>query len=77
MLAIHAKTGKTIPHVSTLKMPYSVTFTIAVKKSSLLRKPLNGGSPAIAANPIKETVAVIGMSVIKPPSLRISRVPVS
>ena len=70
-------TGRRNPIVSPFHISYCTTFVIPVKNNSLLRKPLNGGSPAMAASPMTEIVAVIGMIVISPPSFLISLVPVS
>src|SRR5699024_11251049 len=54
-LAIHAMIGKSMPHVSKEKIANSFTDRAAVKNISLLRKPLNGGKPAIEKLPIKAT----------------------
>ncbi|MNJ45090.1 hypothetical protein D3C77_401710 [compost metagenome] len=59
------------------QMPISPVFRTAVKNISLLRKPPNGGMPAMEKVPIKATVNVTGIIDINPPSLRISLVPVS
>ena len=61
----------------TLKIDSSDAFTKAVKNISLLRKPLNGGRPAMAKLPTTVNVKEIGMNRTSPPSFRISRVPVS
>lgn len=76
-LPIQARTGSTKLHVSALYKLKSVILSMLVKNISLLKKPLNGGRPAIENAPISVIVNVIGMIVIRPPSLRISLVPVS
>src|SRR5690625_2003306 len=77
MLATQAITGSIRPIVPPLHISYWATFVSPVKNNSFDRKPLNGGRPAIAASPITESVAEIGMIVIRPPSFLISLVPVS
>ena len=49
----------------------------AVKNNSLLKNPLKGGKPAMDKVPTMVRVKDTGMIYIKPPSFRISRVPVS
>ena len=51
--------------------------TASVKNISFDRKPFASGTPAIDAAAIIASVAVQGISRIRPPSLRMSRVPVS
>ena len=75
-LAIQATTGNRRPQVSMLNRLSSDAFSMAVKNSSLLKNPLKGGSPAMEKLPITAIVKVIGIKLISPPSLRISRVPV-
>ncbi|MNZ85455.1 hypothetical protein D3C78_1042480 [compost metagenome] len=77
MLAIQAITGNNKPRFCMLSIFICIILITAVKNISLLRNPLNGGSPAIENAPIKATEKVIGMIVINPPSLRMSLVPVS
>ncbi|MNH45105.1 hypothetical protein D3C79_1074630 [compost metagenome] len=49
------------------KIPVWDTSFTAAKNISLLKKPLNGGNPAIDKPPIKAIVNVIGITCIKPP----------
>ncbi len=49
----------------------------SAKNISLERKPLSSGTPAMAALATMASVAVIGMKWNSPPSLRMSRVPLS
>ena len=57
--------------------PIKSTCKVSVKNISLLRNPLNNGTPAMAEADTMATVAVIGMYCHIPLILRISRVPVS
>src|SRR5699024_12314204 len=59
-LAVQAMIGKSMPHVSKEKIAISFTDRAAVKNISLLRKPLNGGKPAMEKLPIKATVKDTG-----------------
>ncbi|MCY1382934.1 hypothetical protein D9M69_710110 [compost metagenome] len=51
--------------------------TVSAKNISFDRKPLSSGTPAIEALAMMASVPVMGMSRIRPLSLRMSRVPVS
>ncbi|MCY1247668.1 hypothetical protein D9M72_610180 [compost metagenome] len=51
--------------------------TVSAKNISLDRKPLSNGTPAIEALATMARVAVNGISLYRPLSLRISRVPLS
>ncbi|MNN82450.1 hypothetical protein D3C81_1993880 [compost metagenome] len=51
--------------------------TVSAKNISFDRKPLSSGTPAIEALATMASVAVKGISLIRPLSLRISRVPLS
>ncbi len=51
--------------------------TVSAKNISLDRKPLSSGTPAIDALATIARVAVNGISLIRPLSLRMSRVPLS
>ena len=76
-LAIQATIGISAPKVSSWKASNFKISTVSLKNISLLKNPLNGGKPAIDRPEIKAIKKVIGMIFINPPSLRISRVPVS
>ena len=51
--------------------------TVSAKNISLDRKPLSRGTPAIEALATMASVAVYGISLNRPLSLRMSRVPLS
>ena len=51
--------------------------TVSAKNISFDRKPLRSGTPAIEALATIASVAVNGISLIRPLSLRMSRVPLS
>ena len=57
--------------------PAWAKVTASVRNISLDRKPLNNGTPAMAAVAVMASVEVHGISRHSPPSLRMSRVPVS
>ncbi|MNH39191.1 hypothetical protein D3C79_1003250 [compost metagenome] len=76
-LAIQARTGNNSSQNCVLHTCSSRISSTAVKNISLLRKPLNGGSPAMEKAPMSATEKVTGIRDINPPSLRRSLVFVS
>src|SRR5699024_9686892 len=76
ILAIQAMIGNKTLVESREKRLNSLTFNITVKNISLLKNPLNGGSPAMEKLPIKATEKETGMKTISPPRRLMSRVPI-
>src|SRR5699024_5385823 len=75
-LAVQATTGKRKPQVTSEKISSWEIFKTDMKNISLLKKPLNGGSPAMEKLPAMATVNDIGIKAINPPRRRISLVPI-
>ncbi|MNJ76495.1 hypothetical protein D3C77_737880 [compost metagenome] len=64
MLATQAMIGNSIPILLKPKIPAWDTSFTAAKNISLLKKPLNGGNPAMDKPPTKAIVNVIGITCI-------------
>src|SRR5699024_949316 len=76
ILAIQAMIGNKTLVESREKRLNSLTFNITVKNISLLKNPLNGGSPAMEKLPIKATEKKTSMKTISSPKRLMSRVPI-
>src|SRR5699024_12471564 len=75
ILPTQATIGNRLAKPSMEKMLNCCKSNIAVKNISLLKKPLNGGSPAIEKLPIVAIENDTGIKVINPPKRRKSREP--